>query len=157
MVTTAAGSQQGSEDGNSLNARFNYPFGLCFNPRDKCLYICDQENDSIRKLTMKGGNASPLLSPSLLSPPLLPLSYFLLIMGAGEVTTFVRKGSSLKQPSGIAMNFNENVFYVTNYGNHTISKITSSGVRISQSLLFWLTHLPSRRSARVCWEWRTGR
>jgi hypothetical protein len=54
MVTTIAGSVQGLKDDKGLNACFFNPWGMCLNPHDECLYICDFRNHAIRKLTMQG-------------------------------------------------------------------------------------------------------
>jgi hypothetical protein len=54
MVTTITGSVKGLKDDKGLNASFKYPWGMCLNPHDECLYICDSYNHAIRKLTMQG-------------------------------------------------------------------------------------------------------
>jgi len=97
-VTTLAGSTAGNQNGSGSNVQFNNPVGICLNPRDECLYVCDHSNHSIRKISMQG-----------------------------EVSTFVGNNNLLKNPQGITMNHKENCFYVANYSAHTILKITSSG------------------------------
>lgn len=51
---TLAGSSVGCDDGAGDLAKFNQPFGIVFNPDDKCLYVCDYLNDVIRKVTLNG-------------------------------------------------------------------------------------------------------
>jgi len=82
----------------TLASGVQYPFGMCLNPRDGCLYVCNTSNDSIRKISMKG-----------------------------DVGTFIAKNNLLKNPKGIVMNYKENCFFVVSSGAHTILKITFSG------------------------------
>lgn len=56
VVSTFAGSTQGYEDGEGINAKFNHPFGIILNPLDDCLYVCDNANNRIRKVTKSGKN-----------------------------------------------------------------------------------------------------
>ena len=121
MVTTLAGSSAGLKDGKGTDASFNNPWGICVDPHDQCLYICDTSNDSIRRLTMEGAfmlqnHSSPLC--------LLKTN---LIISSGDVTTFVGK-DRVKSPYDIAMNHKDNCFYVVTNSAHTIAKITSSGI-----------------------------
>lgn len=53
-VRTLAGSTQGNVDGQGMNAKFNNPHGITFNPIDDCLYVCDYGNRMIRKITRSG-------------------------------------------------------------------------------------------------------
>ena len=65
MVTTFAGSSvMGHVDGNGSNSRFHSPWGVCMNPRDQCLYVCDSDNDSVRRVTLQGMHISSHLSIS---------------------------------------------------------------------------------------------
>ena len=63
-------------------------------------------------------------SESLLSALLIETN---LIIPSGDVTTFV-VNDRVKSPYDIAMNYEDNCFYVTTNGAHTIIKITSSGI-----------------------------
>jgi hypothetical protein len=54
QVTTLAGSDKGFQDGIGSNAKMNGPVGMCFNPHDNCLYVSDNGNNKIRKVTMNG-------------------------------------------------------------------------------------------------------
>jgi hypothetical protein len=53
-VSTVAGSDRGMKNGTKEGAKFHHPNGLCFNPVDKCLYVCDTDNKAIRKVTAQG-------------------------------------------------------------------------------------------------------
>lgn len=53
-VRTLAGSTPGTEDGQGKNAKLRSPNGITFNPLDGCLYVCDYNNNMIRKVTQAG-------------------------------------------------------------------------------------------------------
>jgi hypothetical protein len=53
-VTSLVGSSAGYKDGQGEIAQLNYPRGVCFNPNNNCLYVCDQNNGLIRKVTLEG-------------------------------------------------------------------------------------------------------
>ena len=55
VVSTFAGTgSAGAVDGQGVNASFNNPQGIDFNQTDGCLYIVDQGNHRIRKITPQG-------------------------------------------------------------------------------------------------------
>jgi len=97
-VTTLAGSIRGNKEGTGSNALFAGPVGMCLNPFDDCLYVCDSYNESIRKISKQG-----------------------------EVSNFVSKNYLLKNPQEIVRNNKENCYYVIDQSENTILKITSSG------------------------------
>ena len=49
-----AGSSEGFTDGAGDQAKFYFPHGICWNPQDKCLYVCDSGNNAIRRITLQG-------------------------------------------------------------------------------------------------------
>lgn len=49
-----AGSSKGFVDGIVANAEFNCPLGMCVNPNDNCLYVCDNINHAIRRISVQG-------------------------------------------------------------------------------------------------------
>eukprot|EP00026_Physarum_polycephalum_P008925 Phypoly_transcript_09032.p1 GENE.Phypoly_transcript_09032~~Phypoly_transcript_09032.p1 ORF type:complete len:460 (-),score=68.95 Phypoly_transcript_09032:16-1395(-) len=100
-VIVLAGSNPGIENGSGENAKFAGPRGICLNPRDDCLYVCDGYNNIVRKVTLQG-----------------------------EVTTFAaQKGDfQLCNPYGIALFNFEDSFFVTSMLQHQIKKISSQGV-----------------------------
>ena len=55
MVTTLAGSgEEGFKDGKGPKASFYWPRGICINPGDGYLYVCDGGNNAIRRVSMQG-------------------------------------------------------------------------------------------------------
>ena len=142
MVTTLAGSgEQGFKDGEGLEASFHWPHGICINRHDGYLYVCEQHTNAIRRVSMQGIYI-------LLTIPALPLSFWFTTISAGGVTTLVPQ-NSLNNPIGIVFNHEENVFYVSNCDNHTILKITSSGMSIHHSSLIPIV-LTTAKGLWVC-------
>ncbi len=111
MVTTIAGTAgiYGSVDGTSSAARFYYPSGIAVDGSGN-VYVADTNNDTIRKITSAGvvmtlaGTAGSSGSAN----------------GTGSAARF-------NYPSGIAVEVSGNV-YVADTLNHTIRKITNTGV-----------------------------
>jgi len=111
LVTIFAGNagMPGSTDNTGTAARFNIPVGIALD-RSGNLYLADENNHTIRKITADGvvttfaGSAGNSGSAD----------------GAGSVARFY-------YPAGIAVDDSGNV-YVGDQGNHTIRKITSAGI-----------------------------
>ena len=111
VVTTIAGKAgtKGSSDGTGDQASFNKPQEVAVDSKGN-LYVADSDNNTIRKITQAGvvttiaGKAGTKGSSD----------------GTGDQARF-------SYPGGVAVDSKGNV-YVADYLNHTIRKITSSGV-----------------------------
>ena len=110
-VSTLAGSwgESGSSDGPGSAARFGYPIGVAVDD-SKNVYVADQDNHTIRKIT-PAGMVSTLAGLA---------GYAGSSDGSGSAARFY-------YPSGVAVDGARNV-YVADQNNHTIRKITPSGV-----------------------------
>ena len=111
VVTTLAGTagSTGSTNGTGSNALFQYPSGVAVDTSGN-VYVADYGNHTIRKVTSAGvvttiaGTAGTFGNTD----------------GTGTAARFYR-------PHGIKVDSAGNIF-VAEYSNHTIRKITSSGV-----------------------------
>lgn len=109
VVTTLAGTagQAGSVDGAGAAARFYNPAGVAVDSSGN-VYVADQGNDTIRKIT--------------------PAGVVTTIGGiAGSFGTTDGGGNKFGGPAGVAVDSSGNV-YVADRGDDTIAKITPSGV-----------------------------
>ena len=115
VVTTLAGlaGQRGSTDGIGSKARFTDPFDVTVDSIGN-VYVADQGNDTIRKVTPEG--VVTTLAGLAGNPGSTD--------GAGSAARF---GSKDGGPSGVAVDGEGNVF-VTDTQNHTIRKVTPTGV-----------------------------
>lgn len=109
LVTTYVGSgYSGSSDGTGTAARFNYPCGLCIDEAGT-LYVADQSNHKIRKITA-GGVVTTI---------------------AGTGSTGSVNGSALASsfysPSGVVKDVTGNLYVADRSGNK-IRKISPDGI-----------------------------
>lgn len=111
VVTTLAGSsgQIGSTDGTGSAARFYIPQGVAVDGAGN-VYVADESNETIRKITPAGIVTTLAGSPGQ--------------MGSTDSTGSAARFSG---PSGVAVDGSGNV-YVADYGNDTIRMITAGGV-----------------------------
>jgi sugar lactone lactonase YvrE len=110
-VATLAGSAGlfGSGDGAGSSALFNFPSGVAVDNVGN-VYVADSYNSTIRKVTDDGVVATLAGSPGLSGS----------LDGTGSIARFF-------DPSSVAVDSAGNV-YVTDSGNNTIRKISSSGL-----------------------------
>ena len=108
VVTTFAGSGQGSADGVGTAAQFYQPSGLVLDDEGN-LYVADSRNNLIRKITSEGVVTTVAGSGSFASTD-----------GTGT-------GASFSYPSGIALDAIGNL-YISELFGHKIRKITPQGV-----------------------------
>jgi hypothetical protein len=108
--TTIAGlaTHTGSANGTNSAARFDRPVGVAVDTNGN-LYVGDQENDTIRKITPVGTNWVATTIAGLVETP-----------GSADGTNNTARFS---EPSGVAVDTNGNL-YVADRGSHTIRKIT---------------------------------
>jgi hypothetical protein len=110
-VSTLAGltGSRGSADGTGNAARFSNPFGVAVDSAGN-IYVGDGGNQTIRKITSKG-----------------VVSTLAGLAGSRGSANGTGSAARFADPWGVAVDNTGNV-YVADYSNHTIRKITPSGV-----------------------------
>ena len=110
VVSTLAGAVSiGSTDGTGSAARFGYPQSIAIDSSGN-LYVADQDNNNIRKVT-SGGVVTTLAGLA---------SNFGISDGSGTAARF-------SNPAGVAVDSSGNLYVADTY-NYTIRKVTSGGV-----------------------------
>jgi len=105
-VSTFAGSTKGYEDGKPMDAKFQSPFGLVYNPNDQCVYVADKHNFAVRKINPEGVTST------------------FAKMGTSRVFGSICTGGPLR----MALYLEENALLVTDPDNRVIRKISSKGI-----------------------------
>ncbi len=110
-VSTLAGSgTAGTADGTGLAAEFRNPFGVALNNAGTMAYVSDQNNQTIRAITVPGGVVTTLAGAA----------------NAGGYVDGVNSVARFNTPRGIAVDAGGNV-YVADSGNFLVRKITAGG------------------------------
>ena len=113
VVTTFAGSGSlGNTNGTGTAAKFASPTGLAIDANDN-IYVTDYSNHSIRKIT----------SSSVVTTLAGPVG----TTGTWGTTNGTGTSARFNYPYHVVIDSDENL-YVSDYNNHKIRKITSSGV-----------------------------
>jgi hypothetical protein len=108
VVTTVAGSSQGSVDGTGTSATFNGPEGITTDGTN--LYMADRDNHLIRQIVISTGVVTTLAGS-----------------GSQGSANGTGTSASFNGPSGVTTDGTN--LYVAEYGNHMIRKIViSTGV-----------------------------
>jgi len=149
LVSTLAGSTPDYADGKGTKAQFYGCEGIAFNPIDDCIYVCDFENNKIRKVT-KSGDVSTFASvdyPVGIAYSLKQNCFVVSewsthtikkILPSGEISLLAgcdegyQDGVALKAkfnyPHGIAIDNQTGNIYVVDHANHVVRKIEPQGV-----------------------------
>lgn len=150
IVSTIFGFVSGTNDGVGNNAQFANPFCMTINPLDNCMYICDNGNNKIRRMT-KAGEAfafAPMDRPMDIVFYAKENCFFVSedathsikrVSLSGEVTKYAGTGKSgykdgpsnnaqFFQPRGITVDQQTGVVYVVDRANQLIRSISPDGI-----------------------------
>lgn len=110
-VSTLAGAgTPGTTDATGIAAEFRNPFGVALNSAGTVAYVSDQNNQTIRAVTVPGGGVTTLAGAA----------------GTGGYVDGANSTARFNTPRGIAVDAGGNV-YVADSGNLLVRKITAGG------------------------------
>jgi DNA-binding beta-propeller fold protein YncE len=110
IVTIAGSSAIGSADGTGGAAQFNVVEGIAYDPTDKALYVCDERNFEVRRVTPDGVVTTVAGSP---------------LEGRRDGTG---SDAQFSHPQGIAYDARDGALYVADGTNNEIRRVTTAGV-----------------------------
>jgi sugar lactone lactonase YvrE len=120
------------------------PLGICFNPNDKFLYVCDSKSSAIKKISLQG-KVSTVAKDIYFAAHVVSYhkenTLFVLqlyknvvtkISPTGEVSTFARFGKAGAEsvfcyPSGFAIDQQTGNLFFSEFWSHTVHMITPEG------------------------------
>lgn len=148
QVTTFAGSDYGFSDGNVVSAKFRFTTGVCRDIQGN-LYVADEGNNRIRKITsdgvvttlagsgLIGSTNGPGTSARFSAPHGLCIDASGNVYVAERVSNRIRKitpsgtvstfATGFQNPYGVCIDKN-GILYVVDTYNHKIKKITPQGL-----------------------------
>lgn len=109
LITTAAGSTAGGQDGAIATATFNQPQGVAVDSAGN-IYVADTANHRVRKITVSNNTVSTLAGDQFNEPGF-----------AGDGTA--ASNSQLTSPRDVAVDSFNNRVYIADSGNHRIRVI----------------------------------
>ena len=100
MSQFAGSGEQGATDGIGLNSSFESPLGITINQQTGDLFVCDQGNHLIRKLTSQGTDV--IIAVAIRYGPTNPVNrkrFYTCWIGR-RLRRWYRKRSSIQLPKG---------------------------------------------------------
>jgi len=146
-VSTLAGSQGGFADGMGQSAKFNAPWGICFDENSQSLLVCDRNNSKLRRVRLNGevttvcdipnpAGVAVTSNQSILVVSATHKLYKAAYLGGQQYETVILAGTgkggrvdgradscSFNYPYGIAVHEPSNACFIADYSNYAIRKV----------------------------------
>jgi sugar lactone lactonase YvrE len=106
---------QGAADGSGATAQYNSPHSVALDAANANLYVCDQNNNKIRRISLSTGAVSS------------PLGY---TNGAGTWVDGIGNAAGFSAPCGITSDPDGN-FYIADQNNNRIRKVVASTLEVT--------------------------
>ena len=134
------GGSAGYSDGSGTSALFNSPYGIAIDSANKYLYIADNGNNCIRRVTISGVlwciSSHMRCEDSLMwyiRAGATVVTFVGSTFGSSGFTDGVGSSARLNSPWGIAVS-SDNYLYVTDSGNNAIRRVSVN----SKSVTTWV-------------------